>query len=266
MKKYKIGFIGCGHMGMAIVKGAIEKGFIGKEDVLICDFSEKVKETCEEYGLAMVKDIKELNELSRIVTLAVRPQDMEPVLEQLQGEKIEVILSIVTSVSIRTLQDRLGNVPVIRAMPNTPLQLGKGSTVICCSGNCLNEDYEFIRQLFSSVGICRDIAEDRIDDAVCIHGSIPAYVYYLTQSILEDMIERGHREEDIRDLLVETIIGSGELMKKNADRPLKELIDEVCSKGGTTIEAVQEMERQQFKKIIHDANEKCINRAKQLGK
>ena len=266
MKKYKIGFIGCGHMGMAIVKWAIEKGFISKEEVLIYDFSDKAISACKEYGLNLADSIKSLNELCHIVSLSVRPQDIEPVFKQLEGEKIEVILSIVTGVSTKTIQERLGDVPVIRAMPNTPLQLGKGSTVICRSANCVDEDYGFIRGMFNSVGICKDIAEEKIDDAVCIHGSIPAYVYYLTQSILEDMIRRGHKEEDIRDLLVETIIGSGELMKANAGRPLQELIDEVCSKGGTTIEAVEEMERQRLPKIIHDANEKCISRARELGK
>ena len=266
MKKYKLGFIGCGHMGMAIVKGAIEKGFISKEDVLVLDQNERVVNECVKYGLTMADDYHYLCKECHMVVLAVRPQDIEAVLSELEDENIDVIMSIVTGVSTEYLQKRLNNVPIIRAMPNTPLQLGKGSTVVCRSGNCSDEDYSFVKELFSKVGICRDIDEDRIDEAVCIHGSIPAYVYYLTQCILEDMTARGHKEEDIRDLLVETVIGSGELMKANSERPLQELIDEVCSKGGTTIEAVQQMEREGFPNIIHNANEKCIKRARELGK
>ena len=187
-------------------------------------------------------------------------------MEEMKDASSKVILSIVTGVSISYLQDKLNNVPVIRAMPNTPLQINKGSTAICCSSNCPDEAYKFVKDLFSSMGKCKEIPEEKLNSMVCVHGSIPAYVYYLTECILEDMKKRGFKEEEIRELLVETIIGSGELMKMNPDKPLSVFVDEVCSKGGTTIEAIDEMKNRGMDRIISDANEKCINRAEQLGK
>ncbi|MBR3227547.1 MAG: pyrroline-5-carboxylate reductase [Erysipelotrichaceae bacterium] len=266
MKEYKLGFIGCGHMGMAIAGGVLSRGFLRPSDICVYDPSEKVIDTCRETGIVPVSDEREVCRKAHVVLLATRPQDNDEVLKKISGQDIDVLLSIVTGVSIKYLQDKLGDVAIIRAMPNTPLQVGKGSTVLCRSDDCPDEDYVFVKQLFETAGITRDMPEDMINACVCVHGSIPAYVYYLSECILEDMKKRGFREEDIKDLLIETVIGSGYLMKENSDRPLSELIDQVCSKGGTTIEAITEMRKRNMDKIIADADTLCINRANELGK
>ncbi len=126
--------------------------------------------------------------------------------------------------------------------------------------------YAFVQALFESTGVVCEIPEERMNEMVCVHGSIPAYVYYLTECILQDMVARGHEEADAREMLVQTVIGSGKLMQAHPEKPLQAFIDEVCSKGGTTIEAVNEMRAQKMDRIIHDANEKCIRRADELSK
>ena len=265
MKDHVLGFIGCGHMGMAIARGVCKSGFLTPEKICVYDPNEAINRTCHQEGYQTCTDEKDVCNRAHIVLLATRPQDTNEVLDKMTGTDIEVLLSIVTGYSIRYLQEKLGKIPVIRAMPNTPLLVNKGSTVICRSDDCDSKDYEYVKEMFSCLGLCKDISEDKINAMVCVNGSIPAYVYYLTECILEDMKQRGFKEEDIKDLLIETVIGSGYLMKES-DKPLSVLIDQVCSKGGTTIEAITEMRNRNMNRIIADANTKCINRAEELGR
>ncbi len=264
-RKYTLGIIGFGHMGVAIARGAVNKEYLERYQIAVYDKSEHAARDCKLESFDQMSSAKELAENSHIVLIAVTPQQAPNVFKELQGADIEVVLSIVTGMSIKHLQEELHGAPVIRAMPNTPLQINEGATALCMSDNCQADDYDFVFQLFQSMGITRTIPEDKMDDIVAVHGSTPAYVYYLVWCILKDAEARGVDEADARALLVQTVIGSGKLLQKNADKPLSEFIDEVCSKGGTTIEAIQELQKQNMEKIIHDADEKCIARAKQIG-
>lgn len=265
-KKYKLGIIGLGHMGSAIARGAVRKEYIERFQVAVYDPSEHAARDSAVEEFAYLSSPRELVQSCHIVLLAVTPQKLDEVLNSIKGESIDVLLSIVTGASISHLQSVLGNVPVIRAMPNTPLQINEGATALCMSSNCLADDYDFVFQLFSSMGVTRTISEDKMNDIVAVHGSTPAYVYYFVDCILKDAVKRGIDEESARALLVQTVIGAGELLARSADKPLDDFIKEVATEGGTTIEAVNTLKAEKMDKIIHDANEKCIHRAKELGK
>lgn len=266
-KKYKLGIIGFGHMGTAIGRGAVRKEYIERYQVAVYDLSDHAKKDSAIEEFAYLSSARELVKNSHVVLIAVTPKRLDEVLELIRGEKIDVILSIVTGASIAHIQEILGNnVPVIRAMPNTPLQINEGATALCMSKNCLADDYDFVFQLFASMGVTRTISEEHMNDIVAVHGSTPAYVYYFVDSIIKDAVKRGIDEEAARALLVQTVIGAGELLAKNADKPLNEFIKEVATEGGTTIEAVKTLKDEKMDKIIHDANENCIKRAKELGK
>lgn len=265
-KKYHMGLIGCGHMGMAIARGAIRKEFLERYQIAVYDPDPAVQKIAGREQFAVLANGGEIARQSHIVLLAVTPQIIDKVLDDLQGEEIDCLLSIVTGVSISYLQEKLNNVPVIRAMPNTPLQINEGATALCKSDNCKADEYDFVFQLFNSMGVTRTIPEDKLDNIVAVSGSVPAYVYYFIQCLQKDAAARGLDDRAARDLIVQTFIGAGELLKQNRTTPIDEFIDEVCSKGGTTIEAVTELRNQDLEKIIHDANEKCIKRAKEIGR
>lgn len=265
-RKYALGIIGLGHMGTAIARGAVRKEYIERYRIAVYDHSEHAKRDCLIEGFDNLEHIEDLVNQSHIVLLAVRPQQIEGVLEKIQNCDINTVLSIVTGVSIAHLQESLHNVPIIRAMPNTPLQINEGATALCMSKNCKADDYDFVFQLFASMGVTKTVKESQMDDIVAVHGSTPAYVYYFVHCILEDAKQRGIDEDVARALLVQTIIGAGKLMQNSADKSLQDFISEVCSEGGTTIEAIHTLEKENMKQIIHDANEKCIHRAKELGK
>lgn len=265
-RKYTLGIIGFGHMGTAIGRGAVRNDYIERYKIAVYDHSEHAKKDANIEDFAYLNNVKDLVENSHIVLLAITPQQVEGVLEGIKDFDINTVLSVVTGVSISHLQERLHGVPIIRAMPNTPLQIGEGATALCMSDNCKADDYDFIFQLFSSMGVTRTVKENQMEDIVAVHGSTPAYVYYFIQCILKDAVARGIDEDTARALLVQTVIGSGKLLQNNSNKSIDEFIDEVCSKGGTTIEAITSFREANMDKIIHEADEKCIQRAKELGK
>lgn len=265
-KKYTLGLIGCGHMGMAIARGAVHKEYLERFGICVYDSSEEVRKACVTHRFAVMEDAASVCRNSHIVMLAVRPQQLDEVLDEIKDEEINVLLSIVTGVSIEYLQSKLNGCPVIRAMPNTPLQISEGATAMCMSSNCKADEYDFVFQLFNSMGVTRTIPEDKMNEAVSINGSTPAYVYYFIESLVKDAAARGVDEDDAKDLIVQTFIGSAMLLKNNRRTPISDFIDEVCSKGGTTIEAIGEMKKQDIDKVIHDANEACIKRAREIGR
>jgi pyrroline-5-carboxylate reductase len=265
-RKYTLGLIGCGHMGMAIARGAVHKEYLERFQIAVYDPDPRIQDECRLHRFIVLDSEKEVAEKSHITLLAVTPQQCEEVLEKLKDADINCLLSIVTGVSISHLQEKLNNVPVIRSMPNTPLQINAGATALWMSDNYKADDYDFVFQLFNSMGTTRTIPEEMMNNVVAVHGSIPAYVYYFIECILNDAVDRGMDEIDARALLVQTFIGAAELLAENSKTPIDEFIDEVCSKGGTTIEAVTELRNQDLEKIIHDANEKCIKRAKEIGR
>jgi pyrroline-5-carboxylate reductase len=265
-KKYTIGFIGCGHMGMAIARGAVVSEYVERYQVCVYDPVASIREICRQESFAVMADETAVAENSHIVLIAVKPQEMDALLARLKNTAMDCVVSIVTGVSVAHIQEQLGNVPVIRAMPNTPLQINEGATALCMSSNCKADDYDFVYKLFDSMGVTRSIPESRMNDIIAVHGSTPAYVYYFIECLMKDAAARGIDEDAARDLIVQTFIGSATLLKKNRTKPVSDFIDEVCSKGGTTIEAITELKRQNLDRILHDANERCIARAEELGK
>ena len=265
-KKYMLGFIGCGHMGMAIARGAVAKEYLERYQLVVYDHHDTNMKTAKGERFGLAKDEADVAENAHIVLLAVNPTQADAVLEKLKEHQPECLLSIVTGLSIAHIQSILGkDTQVIRAMPNTPLQIGEGSTALCKSENCKADEYDFIFQMFAGMGVARTIPEDQMNAIVAVHGSVTAYGYYFIECILKDAVSRGIDEEAARALLVQTVIGSGNLLKQNAGKPIEEFINEVASKGGTTIEAINPFKELNLASIIHEADEKCVKRAEELS-
>ena len=266
-KKYELGIIGCGHMGLAIARGTVMSEYLERYQICVYDPSDTMPEICKTESFALLNSAKEAAENSHITMLAVTPQVSDKTLESLKGAAIDCILSIVTGVSINHIKTILGqDIPVIRAMPNTPLQIKEGATAMCYSSDVKADDYDLVYKLFSNLGVTRTILEHQMETFVAVHGSTPAYFYTMANALIKDAVRNGIDEDSARALIVQTMIGSGRLLEQNPRKPLSEFISEVCSKGGTTIEAVSVLEEKKLEEIIHEADEQCIRRANEIGK
>lgn len=266
-KKYMLGIIGCGHMGLAIARGSVMDEYLERYQISIYDPSESMKQICSTESFTLMDSDQECAANSHIVLLAVTPQVIDETLKHLKGTPIDCVLSIVTGVSIAHIKKALGkDVPVIRAMPNTPLQISEGATALCFSQDVKADDYDVVYKMFSNLGVTRTIPEEQMETFVAVHGSTPAYFYTMADALVKDAVKHGIDEEAARALVVQTMIGSGKLLEQDPHKPLSEFIDDVCSKGGTTIEAVNVLQEQKLEEIITAADARCIARANELGK
>jgi pyrroline-5-carboxylate reductase len=266
-RPYTLGLIGYGHMGTAIAHGAVVNEYLERYQICVYDHhEEKTKALCQEESFAFLKDEKETASLSHIVLIAVQPQKLDACLQKLKGTRIECLLTIVAGVPTSYYQQMLGqDLPVIRAMPNMPLEIGEGATALCKSASCSADDYDFVYNLFSAMGLTRTIPEDKMSEIIAVNGSTPAYFYYFLNALLKDAVARGIDEEAARALLVQTMIGSGKMLLKNKKASIDSLIDAVCTKGGTTIEAVNAFKENNLDAIVQEADNRCIARSNQIG-
>ena len=256
MKKYKLGFIGYGNMAKAIVGGILKSGILDKSQIAVSRLSDTAAD-----GIFCTNDNGYVADNSEYLVLAVKPQ----VFKQIEFScSAECVISIMAGVDSKSISDKLGmDGRVIRVMPNTPSQIGKGATAI--ANNALGDRYnDFCKRIFESVGEVCFIDEDKFDAVTCVSGSGPAYAYYFVKAMIDGGVANGLDKATSKALTLDTVIGACEMIKANPDIPVGQLISNVCSKGGTTIEAINVLEKNQLDKTVIDAMTACRKRSEEL--
>ncbi len=266
MKQYRLGVIGYGHMSSAIVRGALKAQYLKPEQLIVFDISPERRSAASEDGIICAETPAAVCADSEFVLLAVRPQNMPDLLNEMNGTKLSCLLSIVTGYAIGDLRPYFPDTPIIRLMPNTPMQVNHGAVFFATEDGSDPAYDTFVEELFSPMGAVKKVHEDLINRSVAVHGSTPAYFYFLVNALINDAVLNGFDADTARDFITETMIGSGELLKQNRSTPVTDFIDEVCSPGGATIEAITLFRERNMEQIIHDGNTVCINRAIELGK
>lgn len=267
--EYVFGFIGAGNMAAAMIKGIAGNNLVEPDKICVFDVdAEKTKSLENEIGVVAVESIKEVVEKSKITVLAVKPQNYPEVLEE-AAQSItmdKVVVSIAAGISIAYVRAGLGmDCPVVRAMPNTPLLLGKGATALCPSENVNSGDFGVVKSIFSLSGTAEVIEEKHMNSIIAVNGSSPAYIYMFTKAAVDYAKSQGIDENTALKLFCATLEGSAAMLMESGDDP-DTLIGKVCSKGGTTIEAVNKLEENNFCGIIKEAMDACTKRAEELGK
>lgn len=266
---FVFGFIGAGNMATAIIKGLVGNDVVEADKICVCDVDEEKAQTLStEIGVESIPEISQVVDKSQIIVLAVKPQNYGEVLEQAK-EKItesKVIVSIAAGISINYVRAQLGmDCPVVRVMPNTPLLLGKGATAICPSENVSPRDFGIVKSMFSLNGTAEVIEEKHMNSIISVNGSSPAYIYMFAKAVVEYAKSQGIDENTALKLFCATLEGSAAMLLESGDDP-DTLIGKVCSKGGTTIEAVNKLNENNFCEIIKEAMDACTKRAEELGK
>ncbi len=265
-KKFKLGVIGAGFMSTAIVKGLIASQKISPDSIVVSDISEQSLERMASLGVSITSENLFVCNNSEFVLLAVKPQSFATVAESVKGCECKKFISIMAGTTILKIKSSLNNPLVARCMPNTPCSVGSGAVGIDCSDYTSEEDKKFIKSVFESFSKVVFVNEDKLDVVTGISGSAPAYYYLFVKGIIDAGVKRGLSEEDAKTLAVNTMIGSGKMIFKNTDKTLEELINAVCSKGGTTIEAIKVFKENNLEQITENAIEACIKRSNELEK
>lgn len=267
-KQFKLAIIGCGFMAKSILKGVLQSEFLRGKKIILSDVDlDKLNETSDEYGVNVTNDNRYAAENSEYLLLAVKPQNFPDVAKQLSGVCPKKVISIMAGVKKSVIKNSfgVGLIKVARCMPNLPCSYGFGMTgVDMVDFNRDTDDTEFIYNLFSCIGQVLSITEDKIDAVTGISGSGPAYAFIFLDSLIDAGVKQGLTADEAKLLALQTVWGSCSMLMET-DKPLSELIMNVCSKGGTTIEAVKVFEQKNFRGIVSDAVEACVKRSKELS-
>jgi pyrroline-5-carboxylate reductase len=264
----KIGFIGMGNMGYAMLKGAL--GYFNKEDIIFTDANaERMVSVKEETGVSYVESNAELANSVKYIVIAVKPQFYNTVLKNIENivKKDNIIISIAPGISIENLMSSLGfDKRIVRAMPNTPALLGEGMTGICYDPVLFSfEEKDIISKIFSSFGRYK-IVEERLMSAVtCASGSSPAYVYMFIEALADGVVMKGMPRDVAYEMVAQTVLGAAKMVLETKKHP-GELKDMVCSPGGTTIAGIAALEEFGFRNSIIKATEACYNKSEGFKK
>lgn len=270
MKKNKIAVIGCGNMGDALVQGVIKNMKIAPSRIMVSDIKKQnLNKLKKNLKVKTTQSNVEAAKGTNIIILAVKPQNMAAVLGQLAGKVTskQLIVSIAAGISTKFIESKLrAKVSVIRTMPNTPLQVGKGITALYKGRYASERQLTIARSLFSCMGKTIEVKKESLIDAVtAVSGSGPAYVYLFIESLVNAGMKLGLSSRDTEVLVKETIQGSVELLDRSKKSP-KELRLEVTSPEGTTEAALKVFNKRGFEKIVEQAVRAACKRSKVLSK
>lgn len=266
----KLGFIGAGNMGAAIMRGLIAADYLTADDMAICDLNtRRLEELSDEYpGLTCTESDVELAEMCDMIVLAVKPHFMAETIDHIRDElNGKAVISIAAGWTVEQLTNALegSGATCLRVMPNTPAMVGEGMTAICEDTTFDQDDLEFAKGIFDSVGRTVILPERLFDGVIAISGSSPAYVYMMIEAMADAGVKEGLYRSTAYELAAQAVLGSALMVLQSGTHPAA-LKDAVCSPAGTTIEAVEELERKGFRAAIMDAMKVCAQKSREMSK
>ena len=263
----KIAFIGAGNMASAIAGGIISSKIVCPSDIILFD-KNSLQYTKFDSKCFYASSIYEAVSLADYIFLSVKPQNINDVLNEIKDHpntSDKVFISICAGITISSVEAKLGSVKIARAMPNTPLLIGQGTTGLCRNSLLNDNEFEFVYSFFSSSGYVATVEENDINNVTALTGSAPAYVYLFIKSIVDGAKKLGFDNEHATKMVCNTLIGSANMVL-NSDKEIDELIKMVTSPNGTTEKALNRFNDNNFCEIVYDAMKACADRAEELSK
>lgn len=263
----KVGFIGTGNMGAAIIRG-----MAGNDNVnlLASDLNKAaLNALAEETGLTQCESARDLARESDYIVLAVKPQHAPAVLEEIAPELSEskCLISIAAGLTVQKLKEFSENrCPVVRVMPNTPALVNAGVFAVCLDDSHLtSEQSTFTREMFVPLGDVYVLAENQFDTFTGVIGSGPAYVFYFIEAMIESAVELGLPRDQATSMVQKLFEGSTKLAQESKLH-VSQLREMVTSPGGTTVRALVHLDRTATRANIIDSVRKSYERSLELGK
>lgn len=265
----KIGFIGGGNMATAIIQGIVSSQLMPADNIWVSTKTNHCKELESLYHIHAAKSNLELATQVDFIVLAVKPhivpivlKEITPILEQ----KRVVLISIAAGLSLENLQNltlTLKEEPIIRIMPNMNVGIGQGVSAICSNSQVTEAEEEQVINLFKTVGSTYLIPEKDFRIFTAIAGCSPAYTYLYIDSLARAGVKHGLAKDVATQIAAEAVLGSANMITKSNDSPW-DLIDRVCSPGGTTIEGLLTLQEDKFTSAIVRALDATIEKDQQM--
>ena len=263
-----IAFIGGGNMGEAMLSAILDKQLNTPQDISVSDINEARRSYLKgKYEVGVTNDNRLAIDESDAVLLAIKPQNLVTVMAELKGQfrSSQLILSIVAGGRINTLSLGLNYNCIARAMPNTPAQIGEGISIWTASAEVTEHQKGWARSILGATGREIYVADEKyIDMATAVSGSGPAYFFLFVESLVEAAVDIGLPRDIAEELVQQTMLGSGHLIQRSDKKPA-ELRGMVTSPGGTTAEALLQLEKGGFSNLVLQAVSAAYNKAKRLG-
>jgi pyrroline-5-carboxylate reductase len=251
-----ISFIGTGIMASSIIKCITEKGLYRKEEITGSGPRLKsLEEVKKRFGINITQKNTDAAKFGDIIILSIKPQVFPAVAEEIKDSinDNQMIVSIMAGVDIETLQRELLHKKIVRAMPNTPAQISEGMTVWTSTKEIKENEKDEVKKIFSSMGKELYFEEEQyVDMATALTGTGPAYIFLFLEAMIAAGVHLGFSRRDTRELVYQTTLGSV-LFAINSEKHTSELRDMVTSPGGTSADALYEMEKGSFRTIIEKA-------------
>ncbi len=263
----KFGFIGVGNMATAIIGGMLKNSFVDPCNIFIHDNNPEKCDYFAQKGVNVCDDNDTLVKDSDIIVVAVKPQNYAEVLSDFKDIDCsdKIFVSIAAGISIDFVRTKLEqNVKVVRVMPNTPLLLSKGATALCPSNDMTEDEFVPVRDMFALSGVVEIIEEEHMNEIIAVNGSSPAFFYLFAKAMADYAVSCGIDRKKALNLICATYEGAAEMIRCSGD-DIETLIQKVCSKGGTTIEAINSFKENNVEEIIKDAMTACTKRANELS-
>ena len=283
-KEIKIGCIGCGMMGGALIKAIAKK--VGGDKILLSDGDvEKAKSLALELGANFVTSNAQIIENCSHIILAVKPAFFSSVLEQIKSsyndrvnseqKNLPTMISIMAGLSIEKIEQMScqagisgGLQNIVRLMPNLPATVNEGMIALCTKDKVsseFNQEVEFVKEILSCAGKVEQVSEKLMDVVTAVSGSGPAYGFMFIEALADAAVLLGMPRNQAYIYASQTLKGAAQMVLESCEHPAK-LKDAVCSPGGTTIQAVKSLEEKGFRSAVISAVESAYNKSVDLGK
>jgi pyrroline-5-carboxylate reductase len=272
MIKKNIGFIGAGKMAEALVSGIINAKAASADNIIVSDKDiSRIKHMTGCYHVNGTQSNSKLAETSDIIILAVKPNNMDKVLYDIKEyvDEKKLVISIAAGIKEEFIRKNLSwdtKIQIVRVMPNTPAQILQGASGIYFNENCDDKGKEYAKTIFDAVGVSFVLEKESLLDAVtALSGSGPAYVFFFIEALSDAGVSMGLSRKISQELAIQTVFGAAKMAKDTKTHPtiLKEM---VTSPGGTTIKALQALEKDGVKGSIINAVNKACKKSKRLSK
>jgi len=262
----KIAFIGGGAMGEAIIKCLLTKRVAAPQDIAVSDISRVRRELLnKEYGVSALADNRKTVTNTDLIILAVKPQNLPQVMEDIQGLALEqLVLSIVAGTTLSSLCHGLKHSSIIRAMPNMPAQIGEGMTIWTATAETKQMQKKLGQTVLGALGKEIYVTDEKyLGMATALSGSGPAYVFLFIESLVDAGVHVGLPRDMAQELVIQTILGATRTVVKTGKHPA-DLRNMVTSPGGTTTEALLQLEKGRFRALIIESVAAAYKKAERL--